>query len=65
MPRKFRLGTYRKQRKETEPSSYVVYLPLAVFTDAPLSSAKILDQRLTTTGGPPPGKHAADVMQHF
>ena len=61
MPQKSRLGTYRKRRKETEPSTYVVSLPLAVFTDAPLSSAQRPDQRLTTTGGPPPGKYAADV----
>ena len=53
MPTKLRLGTYRKQRTERSPDSYVVSLP---FTAAPLCNARWLDRRITAIGGPPHGK---------
>ena len=62
MPKKLRLGTYRKRRSERIPYSYVVSLPLTLFTAAPLCNAQRLDQRIKATGGPPHGKllHPSD-----
>ena len=60
MPKKFKLGTYRKQ-KEERPESLSISLPLTSFTAAPLQSIDSLARRLTQTGGVPHGRVPAFI----
>ena len=71
MPRRFKLGTLRKQKKQQqvtpspEPESLIVSLPLAAFTNSPLLNTESLQNRLEAVGGLPSGKnnmHAIRIL---